>query len=76
MTMSAPSGHIVLLGDSIFDNGAYTRGEPDVVTHLRRLLPEGWRASSCAVDGARTGDLARQVACVPGDATHLAVSIG
>jgi len=26
--------HIVLLGDSIFDNSVYTGGEPDVVEHL------------------------------------------
>jgi len=38
-------GHIALLGDTIFDNGVYTSGEPDVVTHLRSLLPSGWEAS-------------------------------
>lgn len=67
--------HIVLLGDSILDNGAYTRGEPDVVTHLRSLLPPGWRATLCA-DGATAGRLEAQLACVPPDATHLVVSIG
>ena len=25
--------HLVLLGDSIFDNRTYTAGEPDVVSH-------------------------------------------
>jgi hypothetical protein len=43
--------HVVLLGDSIFDNAAYTGREPDVITHLRRLLPNGWQATLCAVDG-------------------------
>jgi hypothetical protein len=28
--------HVVLLGDSILDNGAYTSGGPDVVTQLRQ----------------------------------------
>ncbi len=37
--------HVVLLGDSIFDNQAYTRGEPDLVHHLRRVLPVPWRAT-------------------------------
>jgi len=69
-------GHIVLLGDSIFDNAAYTRGAPDVVTHLQRLLPSGWRATSLAVDGATTADLASQLRRVPADATHLAIAIG
>ena len=74
--MATQSPHVVLLGDSIFDNSVYTRGEPDVVTHLRRLLPSGWGATLCAVDGATTAGLARQVACVPRDASHLVVSIG
>jgi lysophospholipase L1-like esterase len=68
--------HVVLLGDSIFDNGSYTRGEPDVVTHLRSVLPAGARATLCAVDGATTAGLARQLTRVPPDATHLVVAIG
>jgi lysophospholipase L1-like esterase len=68
--------HVVLLGDSIFDNASYTRGEPDVVTHLRNVLPTGSRATLCAVDGATTDGLARQLGRVPPDATHLVVAIG
>ena len=68
--------HVVLLGDSIFDNSAYTAGAPDVVTHLRRLLPSGWQASLCAVDGSTTEALAAQLQRVPRDATHLVISIG
>jgi len=68
--------HVALLGDSVFDNAAYTGREPDVVNHLGGLLPEGWRASLLAVDGSRTGDLAPQLAEVPADATHLVLSIG
>jgi lysophospholipase L1-like esterase len=68
--------HIVLLGDSIFDNGAYTNGGPDVITQLRELLPAGWRATLGAVDGATTEDFGRQVAGVPEDATHVIVSLG
>jgi len=67
---------IALLGDSIFDNSAYTGGQPDVVTHLRALLPPGVRATLLAVDGATTGELTEQVSRVPADATHLVVSIG
>ena len=44
--------HVVLIGDSIFDNGAYVAGGPDVVTQLRERLPQGWRATLGAVDGA------------------------
>ena len=73
--MTERGNHIVLLGDSIFDNGAYTQGAPDVVTHLRRLLPH-WRATLCAVDGARTLELAAQLARVPVEASHLVIAIG
>jgi hypothetical protein len=68
--------HVVLLGDSIFDNAAYTRGRPDVVTHLRGLLPQEWQATLRAVDGATTGRLPSQLAGVPADASHLVVAIG
>jgi GDSL-like Lipase/Acylhydrolase family len=69
-------GHIALLGDSIFDNRAYTGGEPDVVTHLRDLLPHDWRATLYAVDGATTADIPRQTTRVDAGVSHLVVSIG
>lgn len=68
--------HIVLLGDSIFDNAAYVRGGPDVVRQLRDALPDGWRASLCAVDGATTASVPPQLARLPRDATHLVLSAG
>jgi hypothetical protein len=69
--------HIVLLGDSIFDNGAYVRrGEPDVVRQLRDKLPAGAKATLAAVDGATTAGVARQLERLPADATHLIVSAG
>jgi lysophospholipase L1-like esterase len=68
--------HVVLLGDSIFDNAAYTSGGPDVITQLSQLLPDSWSASLLAVDGHRTDDVARQVARLPGEATHLVLSVG
>lgn len=69
-------GHIVLLGDSIFDNGVYVPGEPDVVRQLQGVLPQGWRASLLAVDGAVTRSVASQLQRLPGDATHLVLSVG
>jgi hypothetical protein len=69
-------GHIVLLGDSIFDNGRYVPGEPDVVEQLRAVLPAGWRATLRAVDGAVTPGVVSQASRLPDDATHLVVSAG
>lgn len=70
------TGHVVLLGDSIFDNGAYVPGEPDVVRQLRAALPEGWRATLLAIDGDVTTGVVRQLERLPGDATLLVVSAG
>jgi hypothetical protein len=72
----AQQPHIVLLGDSIFDNAAYTGGAPDVITHLSRLLPPGWAPTLRAEDRATTDALPRQLARIPPDATHLVISIG
>lgn len=69
--------HIVLLGDSVFDNGAYIRpGEPDVVRQLQAKLLSGAQASLRAVDGAVSGSVARQLERLPAGATHLVVSAG
>jgi hypothetical protein len=68
--------HVVLLGDSIFANAAYIGREPDVVGHLRTLLPTGWTAALRAVDGATTTGLTSQIKGLPANATRLFVSIG
>ena len=68
--------HVVLLGDSIFDNGAYTQGGPDVITQLREVIPAGWRGTLGAVDGATTEGFSSQVSALPADATHIVVSLG
>lgn len=68
--------HIVLLGDSVFDNGVYVGNGPDVVRQLREILPAGWRVSMVAVDGAKIADVQAQLPELPADASHLAVSIG
>jgi hypothetical protein len=68
--------HIVLLGDSIFDNQAYVGNEPDVVSHLRERIPTGWQVSLKAVDGNVVEDVSRQLRGIPPDSTHLFISAG
>lgn len=68
--------HVVLLGDSIFDNGSYTSGGPDVITQVRRNLPTGWKTTLLASDGATTDGIPVQLARLPSEATHLVMSIG
>jgi hypothetical protein len=69
-------GHIVLLGDSIFDNAAYVAGGPDAVSQLRATLPTGWQATLLALDGAFINDVPRQLARMPRDTTHMVLSVG
>jgi hypothetical protein len=68
--------HLVLLGDSVFDNAAYVGGGPDVVRQVRERLPAGWQATLRAVDGAVTMSVLDQLRRLPPDASHLVVSIG
>jgi GDSL-like Lipase/Acylhydrolase family len=68
--------HVVLLGDSIFDNGAYVGTGPDVIRQLRSALPASWRATLNARDGSVTADIEAQLTKLPGDASHLILSIG
>jgi hypothetical protein len=68
--------HIVLLGDSIFDNAAYLAGGPDVVRQVRGILSSGWRASLNTRDGAVIADVTQQLQILPKDTNHLVLSIG
>lgn len=69
--------HVVLLGDSIFDNGSYIApGEPDVLEQVRTKMPDGWKATMLALDGAVTTDVNSQLAKIPTGASHLILSIG
>ncbi|MEX1059887.1 MAG: SGNH/GDSL hydrolase family protein [Methyloceanibacter sp.] len=68
--------HVVLLGDSIFDNKAYVGDGPDVIVQVRETLPSGWTATLAARDGATTPDVKGQLKTMPSDATHLVVSVG
>lgn len=70
------SGHVVLLGDSIFDNASYVSRGMSVIDHLRRRLPSGGKASLRAVDGACVTNVYRQLEQLPADTTHLVLSIG
>ena len=69
--------HIVLLGDSIFDNRVYVAPLPDVARQLRTRLGHDWTVTLLAVDGHVTADVtARQLGRVPNDAAHLVISVG
>ncbi len=69
--------HIVLFGDSIFDNKVYV-GEngKDVITHLRERLLNDWQATLKAVDGSVIENVSEQLFDIPSDTTHFVVSVG
>ena len=76
MATEQAESHVVLLGDSIFDNATYVPGELPVIDQLRQHLPRGWQASLIAVDGDVTLGLFGQTKRLPQNATHLVISSG
>ncbi len=68
--------HIVLLGDSIFDNAAYVGENPNVIKQLQMKLPKDWNTSLNAIDGNKVDDVYAQLKKLPEDTTHLVLSVG
>ena len=68
--------HVVLLGDSILDNIAYTAGDPDIAAQLHLLLPTPDCVTLLATDGHMTVDIGTQLKKLPEGATHLILSVG
>jgi len=71
--------HVVLLGDSIFDNAAYVGRDPDVRAQLQAMLQrakESSKTTLLARDGATIAEIGAQLSMLPTDATHLVVSAG
>jgi hypothetical protein len=71
--------HIVLLGDSIFDNSSYVAAGTEVSAQLRARLGAGYRVSLLARDGAVLADMMMQIAHLQNlsdPATRLVVSCG
>jgi hypothetical protein len=69
--------HVVLIGDSIFDNGAYVPVGPPVIEQVRKRLGNEYKATLLANDGDVVEDvIANQLQHIPNDATHLVISVG
>ncbi len=68
--------HIILAGDSIFDNGTWVPGDPDVAEQLRGLLGPNDKVTLLAVDGDVINGVYHQLNDLPNDATHLFISVG
>lgn len=70
------TNHVVLLGDSVFDNWVYVPGQPAVIELVQSLSPKDWKATLLAVDGSVTTDVWRQLDALPPDASQLVLSVG
>ena len=68
--------HLILLGDSIFDNSAYVAQGLPVIQQVKNRLPMGWRVTLLAVDGDTTVDVPQQLTRLPQDLSHIVLSVG
>jgi hypothetical protein len=68
--------HVVLLGDSIFDNGPYVDRGESVSEVLSGVLEDKAQVTLLAVDGDCTTDVPKQLQFFPVDATHAFISCG
>ncbi len=67
--------HIVLLGDSIFDNAAYVHGGESVSEQLSSSVKD-CEITLLAVDGDLASDVNQQLESLPNNASHVFVSCG
>ena len=63
-------------GDSVIDNKAYVGRGPDVAEQVRNLVPDEWKVTRLAIDGAVTWSVFSQLEDLPTDTTHIVISVG
>lgn len=68
--------HVVLAGDSIFDNTKYAEPDFSVFDLFEVAVPADTRCSMIAVDGATIEGLDNQMNRLPKDTSHLFISCG
>ena len=72
--------HLLMLGDSVFDNGVYVPGESDVSEQVKSHLERSFKSSKLtfhARNGAVMSDVKnQQIKNIPEYITHIALSIG
>lgn len=68
--------HIILAGDSVFDNDGYVPGEPGLIEQMRQSIPPDWSCTKVAVDGDCIAHVKDQIENLPTNATDLVVSVG
>tara|TARA_B100001564_G_C20542991_1_gene625229 strand:- start:227 stop:919 length:693 start_codon:yes stop_codon:yes gene_type:complete len=74
--MSQYKKHIVLAGDSIFDNQSYVPGQPDVANQLKNYFGGDVDVTLLAIDGDITVGVEDQLKRLPAETSHLFISVG
>ena len=69
-------GPVALVGDSVFDNGAYVGAAPSVSQQLQSMLPADWEVTLLAVDGCLTKEVPAQLNKLPRGTSHVVVCTG
>jgi hypothetical protein len=68
--------HIILLGDSVFDNAAYVPTGESLFDQFQAEVPDRWQVTLLAHDGAVIADVAFQLEGLPPGTTDLVISVG
>jgi len=68
--------HIVLAGDSIFDNKPYVEQGDTVSDILKQKISLDHKLTLLAVDGHIASDVSKQLVNLPSDCTDLFISVG
>jgi len=76
LASAMPPQTLLLLGDSILDNGTYTYPEPDTTARLERLVAPAWAVHRLAQDGATMRGLPPQLALLDYRPDAAVLSVG
>jgi hypothetical protein len=68
--------HVALIGDSVFDNGTYIHGGPNVGAQLQEELGQDWVVAMLAIDGSLTHEVGKQLRHLSTGVTHIVLSTG
>ena len=68
--------HVALIGDSVFDNGIYIHGGPNVGAQLQEELGQDWVVAMLAIDGSLTHEVGNQLRHLATGVTHIVLSTG
>jgi len=67
---------LALIGDSILDNDIYVSEGKSIYDFLKLYLPQEFKLTKLAIDGATSDTVKAQLENIPESITHIVISIG